>query len=95
VTDELCEHLRGVPNSPKPEGGCAQCIEQGDTWVHLRFCVTCGEVGCCNDSKNKHATRHAEATGHPVLRTKEPDEDWAWCFIDEMLVVLPSTEPGH
>lgn len=95
MIDELCEHLRTLPNGPKPEGGCTQCIEQGDTWVHLRFCVTCGEVGCCNDSKNKHATRHAAATGHPVLRSKEPGENWAWCCVHEMLVMLPSNEPDH
>ena len=95
MIDELCEHLRALPNGPKPEGGCTQCIALGDTWVHLRFCVTCGEVGCCDDSKNKHATRHATATGHPVLRSKEPGENWAWCCVDELLVMLPSTEPGH
>ncbi len=78
-----CEHLAAVENTPKPEGGCAQCLQAGDTWVHLRFCVECGEVGCCNDSKNKHASRHSAETGHPVMRTKEPGENWAWCFVDE------------
>ena len=75
--------MTAVENSPKPDGGCAQCLDMGDTWVHLRFCVECGEVGCCNDSKNKHASRHAAETGHPVMRTKEPNENWAWCFVDE------------
>lgn len=89
MAKELCEHLQSVPNAPKPEGGCQQCIDQGDTWVHLRFCVTCGQVGCCNDSKNQHATRHADEAGHPVLRTKEPDENWAWCMLDDIGVRLP------
>ena len=88
---ELCEHLRSVPNDPKPEGGCAQCLALGDHWVHLRFCVTCGEIGCCDDSKNQHASRHAATEGHPVLRSKEPDENWAWCCVDEMGVDLPAS----
>jgi hypothetical protein len=57
--------------------------------VHLRFCVACGRVGCCDDSKNRHATRHAAAAGHPVLRTKEPDENWAWCVVHETGITLP------
>jgi signal transduction histidine kinase len=88
VSANRCEHLEAVENTPKPEGGCEQCLAAGDTWVHLRFCVECGQVGCCNDSKNKHASRHAAESGHPVMRTKEPDENWAWCFVDEMGVRL-------
>ena len=83
-----CEHLATVADGPKPEGGCEPCLEVGDTWVHLRFCVTCGKVGCCDDSKNRHARRHAESTGHPVIRTKEPDENWAWCIPDDVGVHL-------
>jgi len=55
----------------------------------LRYCATCGEIGCCNDSKNKHAARHAASSGHPVIRSKEPDQNWAWCFADEVGVMLP------
>lgn len=91
MADELCEHLRAVPSGPKPEGGCVQCLEQGDRWVHLRFCVTCGVVGCCDDSKNRHATRHAADTGHPVLRSAEAGENWAWCCVDQMGVELPES----
>jgi uncharacterized UBP type Zn finger protein len=80
MTTPRCEHLATVVDGPKPDGGCGPCLELGDTWVHLRFCVTCGQIGCCDDSKNRHARRHAEATGHPVIRTKEPDENWAWCI---------------
>jgi uncharacterized UBP type Zn finger protein len=86
---EVCEHLATVENTPKPEGGCEACIELGDTWVNLRFCVTCGQIGCCDSSKNKHASRHAREVGHPVLRGKEPDENWAWCVVHEMGIELP------
>lgn len=83
-----CEHLATVVDGPKPEGGCEACLAAGDTWVHLRFCVTCGQVGCCDDSKNRHARRHAEEVGHPVIRTKEPDENWAWCIPDDVGMAL-------
>ena len=89
MTDTICAHLQSVGNTPKPEGGCQECIELGDTWVHLRFCATCGRVGCCDDSKNRHATRHARTVGHPVIRTKEPGENWAWCVPDELGILLP------
>jgi signal transduction histidine kinase len=87
---ERCEHVLAVENTPKPEGGCPSCLEVGDTWVHLRFCVTCGRIGCCDDSKNRHARGHYEASGHPVMRTKEPEENWAWCFADEVGRALPA-----
>jgi signal transduction histidine kinase len=89
MASEKCEHLLAVENTPKPEGGCEQCLAVGDTWVHLRFCVSCGQIGCCDDSKNRHARKHHEATGHPVMRTKEPGENWAWCFADDMGRALP------
>jgi signal transduction histidine kinase len=74
-----CEHLDALEDGPIPEGGCERCIAAGDGWVHLRFCTTCGLVGCCDDSANRHASRHAVDAGHPVLRSKEPGESWAWC----------------
>jgi hypothetical protein len=85
----LCEHLQHVENTPKPDGGCGQCLAVGDRWVHLRFCVACGQIGCCDDSKNRHATKHALDAGHPVLRTKEAHENWAWCVDDRIGVELP------
>jgi signal transduction histidine kinase len=84
----LCEHLQYLPVAPRPLGGCQACLGAGDAWVHLRFCVACGQVGCCDDSKNRHATRHAEDSGHPVLRSKEVGEDWAWCVVHEVGVPL-------
>jgi signal transduction histidine kinase len=82
--DRICEHLRDLPAGPVPTGGCEQCATAGDPWVHLRFCVTCGQIGCCDDSPNRHATRHAEESGHPVLRSKEPGEHWAWCVVHQV-----------
>ncbi len=63
--------------------GCQECLERGDAWVHLRLCMTCGHVGCCDDSPNRHATRHFRATKHPVIKSFEPGEDWAWCYVDD------------
>jgi hypothetical protein len=83
-----CEDLQGVPLDSMPPGGCVECLRIGDTWVHLRFCVTCRETRCCDDSKNRHARKHAEATDHPVVRSKEPGEHWAWCYRHEAGVAL-------
>lgn len=68
-----------VPSSE----GCQECLESGDEWVHLRLCLSCGHVGCCDDSKNKHATKHYRATRHPVIRSFEPGEDWGYCYLDD------------
>ena len=62
--------------------GCEECLRLGDTWLHLRVCLTCGHVGCCDDSKNKHATGHFQGTGHPIIRSYEPNEAWAYCYED-------------
>jgi uncharacterized UBP type Zn finger protein len=89
---QVCEHLDSFRPGPKPskEAGCQQCLDVGDTWVHLRACVSCGQIGCCDQSKNQHARRHAEATefDHPTARTLEPGEDWVWCYRDEAGVLL-------
>ncbi|MDH3226322.1 MAG: UBP-type zinc finger domain-containing protein [Thermoleophilia bacterium] len=74
----------GCPKRPRSDRGCQECIELGDTWVHLRFCVECGKIGCCEDSKNTHAVKHARAHAHPVIRSAEPGEWWAWCYEDEV-----------
>ena len=80
---QLCDELRDVPLEPMPAGGCIECIAMGDTWVHLRYCVTCKGTRCCEDSKNQHAFKHAAAVGHPVIRSKEPGDAWAWCYDHE------------
>lgn len=70
-----------------PSGtGCKECLELGDAWVHLRLCLTCGHVGCCDDSRNRHATKHFHSTHHPIIQSFESGEDWRWCYIDEIAV---------
>lgn len=86
---DLCEHLRDAPHDAgtdvgTPEG-CGACLVEGTRWVHLRRCLTCGEIGCCDSSARQHARRHFERTGHPVMRSHEPGEAWRWCFVDEQL----------
>ena len=66
--------------------GCEDCLKTGDGWVHLRICLTCGHVGCCDQSKNKHATQHFHTSGHPLIQSYEPGEDWVWCFLDEVVL---------
>ncbi len=85
----MCEHLRRATTRSHPATprtlGCEECLASGDAWVHLRLCLSCGHVGCCDDSPNRHATRHHRATRHPVIKSFEPGETWAWCFEDEEL----------
>lgn len=80
-----CKHFHEFGPQAGNSRGCEACLQMGDTWVHLRVCLVCGIVGCCDDSKNKHATRHFHATGHPVIRSKEPGETWGWCYVDEVV----------
>jgi uncharacterized UBP type Zn finger protein len=86
-----CTHLDHVQVRELPESadGCEDCLATGDKWLHLRICLECGHVGCCDDSPNKHATAHANASGHPIIRSLEPGEDWSWCFVDEIAMRIP------
>jgi uncharacterized UBP type Zn finger protein len=79
-----CQHLDQMKITKTQEHVCRECVELGDTWVHLRLCLSCGHVGCCDSSKNKHATRHFHKTSHPLIRSIEPGESWVWCYVDEM-----------
>ena len=80
-----CEHVKQIkPVKPHTTEGCEDCLKIGDTWVHLRLCMSCGHVGCCDSSKNKHATKHFRSTEHPVIKSFEPGEDWGWCYVDEV-----------
>ena len=87
-----CHHCEGLePVESAAAGyakGCEECLKTGDMWVHLRECLTCGHVGCCDSSKNAHATKHFQATKHAVMRSVEPGEDWGWCYVDEVMVEL-------
>jgi CPA1 family monovalent cation:H+ antiporter len=82
-----CEHLREAPRvlAPRTSEGCEECLIEGTRWVHLRMCLTCGHVGCCDSSVRKHATRHYHETEHPVMRSIEPGEAWRWCYVDRLL----------
>lgn len=82
-----CTHLDQVREveARTPEG-CEECLRTGDPWVHLRICRSCGHVGCCDSSPNKHATRHFRETGHPIVQSYEPGEDWRWCYMDRAYV---------
>jgi monovalent cation/hydrogen antiporter len=82
-----CEHLRDTPGAVRPDtpGLCQQCVDEGVEWVHLRMCLTCGHMGCCDSSPRRHGTAHYLATAHPVMRSAEPGEAWRWCFVDEQI----------
>jgi uncharacterized UBP type Zn finger protein len=87
---EECTHLDQIADvEPRTPEGCGECLKVGDAWVHLRLCLTCGEVNCCDSSPNQHATKHFHASGHPLIQSFEPDEDWIWCYVDELAM-----EPG-
>jgi uncharacterized UBP type Zn finger protein len=82
--DTTCEHISQIRDVTPSANGCEDCLKIGDRWVHLRLCMICGHVGCCDQSKNKHATRHFHATGHPIIKSFEPGEEWAWCYVDRV-----------
>ena len=78
-----CRHTKEIKIAATKTRVCEECVKMGDTWVHLRLCLQCGHVGCCDSSKNKHATRHFASTLHPLVRSIEPGENWVWCYADE------------
>jgi uncharacterized UBP type Zn finger protein len=79
-----CVHLKQIREVSPSAAGCEDCLRLGDTWVHLRLCEMCGHVGCCDSSKNKHATKHFRQTKHPIIKSLEPGEEWGYCYIDEL-----------
>jgi uncharacterized UBP type Zn finger protein len=81
-----CGHLKDAKITTTNVHVCEECVRMGDRWVHLRLCMECGHVGCCDSSKNKHATKHFHKTKHPVMRSIEPGESWVWCYVDEAMV---------
>ena len=80
-----CTHLNQIQIVKPSAQGCEECLKTGDWWVHLRICGICGHVGCCDQSPNKHATKHFHATGHPIVQSIEPGEDWLWCYLDKVV----------
>ena len=81
-----CAHLANIQEVIPSAEGCENCLKSGDVWVNLRLCLTCGHVGCCDNSKNTHATRHYQETHHPMIVSFEGGEDWVWCYYDEVTI---------
>lgn len=79
-----CTHLEMIKEVTPGTEGCEECLKSGMRWVHLRICLICGHVGCCDSSIGKHATAHFHAAGHPIVQSLEPGEEWCWCYIDEI-----------
>ena len=85
-----CIHLDqiSVTSLPASIAGCEECLRIGSSWVHLRMCMSCGKIGCCDTSPNRHARRHAGEANHPIVRSAEPGEEWSWCFVDELAFIV-------
>jgi uncharacterized UBP type Zn finger protein len=87
MANNECSHLDQVRNvSPLTPDGCEECLKMGTGWVHLRMCLSCGHIGCCDQSQGKHATKHFHSTRHPIIRSYEPGEDWGWCYVDDLFI---------
>jgi hypothetical protein len=89
-----CGHLDQVQITELPESvpGCEDCLRIGTQWCHLRICLTCGHVGCCDDSPERHATRHSADSDHPLIRSLQPGEEWSWCYVDRVGLLIPEVE---
>jgi hypothetical protein len=94
---ELCTHTDEIRSVPPSGDGCVECLQTGGRWIHLRRCASCGHVGCCDSSPNRHATAHHHITEHPLVQSYEPDENWYWCYVDEVSFEIPGerTSPAH
>jgi uncharacterized UBP type Zn finger protein len=88
-----CSHLDQVRDVTPSAEGCEDCLRIGSSWVHLRMCLSCGHAGCCDSSPNRHASAHFRATSHPLVRSLEPGEDWMWCYVDEVGMILDDSAP--
>ena len=89
-----CTHLDTIELTELPASveGCEDCLASGTKWCHLRICLGCGHVGCCDSSPSRHATAHAKSSGHPIMRSIQPGENWSWCFVDEVSMVIRQIE---
>jgi uncharacterized UBP type Zn finger protein len=86
MKSKKCKHIDTIRFEDTDKHVCEDCVKMGDTWVHLRLCMECGKVGCCDSSKNKHATKHFHSSQHPLVRSIEPGESWVWCYVDQDIV---------
>ncbi|HEY0388628.1 MAG TPA: UBP-type zinc finger domain-containing protein [Gaiellales bacterium] len=93
---DTCTHLDQIAFTDLPESipGCEDCLAIGGRWLHLRMCASCGHIGCCDSSPNRHATAHANTTSHPVIRSAEPGEDWFWCYRDDIAFTVGGAAAG-
>ena len=94
MSPATCSHLDTVHDVVPGDNGCHECLQTGDWWVHLRICEWYGHGGCCDDSPNRHATRHNAETGHPLIRPFEPGEDWWWCYAEQLLFEVEGAPPA-
>jgi uncharacterized UBP type Zn finger protein len=96
MTGPQCAHLQGADPAPTPTTpeGCTECLAGGGRWLHLRLCLACGHVGCCDQSPGRHATAHFHSTDHPLIRSYEPGEDWWWCYPDQLFFEVEGTVPA-
>ena len=94
MSEAVCAHVDVNAQVEPRTTGCEECLTSGDEWVNLRLCMSCGHIGCCDDSKNKHATAHFKAEGHPVVRSFERGEDWWWCYVDEVGFEIDDAPPA-
>lgn len=85
-----CTHLDTIEVTQLPDSveGCQACLAEGGVWLHLRICLECGKVGCCDSSPNRHASAHAKSSGHPLIRSLQPGEEWSWCFVDDVPLLI-------
>jgi uncharacterized UBP type Zn finger protein len=87
ATEQACTHVDQIQAvEPGTPDGCEECLRDGTRWVHLRLCLSCGHVGCCDSSPMRHASAHAEDSDHPIVQSFQPGEDWRWCYVDETYV---------
>jgi uncharacterized UBP type Zn finger protein len=90
----LCDHVNQIRDVQPNSDGCEECRALGWTWVHLRMCLTCGQIGCCDNSRGKHATKHFHRTQHPIIRSFQPDENWGWCYVDDLFMEPAPVAPA-
>jgi hypothetical protein len=97
MSEQGCGHVADVTNAapqPNTPDGCEECLAAGGRWVHLRLCVVCGHIGCCDNSPGRHATGHFKSAGHPLIRSYEPGEDWWFCYTDDLFFEIPGADPA-
>ena len=90
-----CTHLDSIKVVTPSADGCEDCLKIGGWWLHLRVCRSCGHVGCCDQSPNKHATKHFHATGHPIMESYDPPDPWGWCYVDEVMLDFTGLQTPH